>query len=572
MRINPDKYLSKGKQQAVSALGMLGLGIMVIAGANSYIPSNVAGSEQAAAPVETTKASSAPLPEESTQAAPVETEMTEPADSDSPVRLNLAFLDSQGLKIENSADSVAGQVYQVLSEKDSAWIADIYGMMNSSPKDLAARLGKSPALVTGLFDSDNETHLSDHPDSWIIPTWTKTNVTFYDGDGAVISGYSNTKEILSMVSVYAHWNNISEVEQIRQYAEVLWSVSHDYSVQMSDIYYCEGCGDETGDENFGGEAVLTSEEQAAEVEPSAETETTSRTLATPSTAAYSIEDVPEGWESIAGPQRDVWAAVVAAHAKEEAVSEESEAASAAVTPCTGHIDLNIMAQISGLDDSEGLYAKDAVGNQEAGSNETWKGWDDYNRLYAKCLRQQDWYSEYGLSVTSSLYIRNPLSSSEIKAYMDMLPAETSAKRRSVIETALQSVGRIPYYWGGKPYRAGFDGNNFGNVTTPDENGRSLRGLDCSGWVNWVYWSALGSRLPAESTSGLINCGTGIQRSELQPGDIIIMTGDDAHVFMFMAWAGDDHMYLIHETGGITNNVTVSRYRIYWPGYRSLINQ
>ncbi len=118
---------------------------------------------------------------------------------------------------------------------------------------------------------------------------------------------------------------------------------------------------------------------------------------------------------------------------------------------------------------------------------------------------------------------------------------------------------------------GFVGNDFGRVTVPDQEGRTLLGLDCSGWISWVYWSALKERLPVENTSGLSSYGRSIQRAELQPGDLIIRTGDNAHVYLFLAWAPDGSMYVIHETGGITNNVTVSKTNADWPYYRSLLD-
>lgn len=588
MRINPDKYLSKKQQQVASALGMLCLGMIIIAGTNSYIPQVFTAHEQVAAPVETTAETTTPQAETETSPNATEELSEDSMDLNSPVRLNLAFVDSAGATTMDTSDSIAGQVFKTLSDKDSTWIASIYGLMNSTPQNMAAQLGRGRGSVIGRFDSTDETHQLDNPDSWVINSWSKTNITFYDGDGNAISGYSNAKEILSMASVYAYWNDIQDADTFRQYAEQLWSVSHDYSVRMSDVYYCEGCMDEKIEGKTGSGsadtmiAELSSEAaelpaptqapvETAVMEPAAETVS----LASPSIAGYSIEDVPDGWESIIGPQRDIWAAVIASNSQPAAATEtmvETTAVAVEKILCPGHVDLNISARIGGLDEGKGLYTKDSIGIKQENLNDTWKGWDEYNKLYAKCIRQQDWYAQYGLSVTSSLYIRNPLSSSEIAAYVDMLPDGTSEKRRAVIEQALQSVGCIPYYWGGKPYQAGFKGNNFGSITVPDDNGRTLRGLDCSGWVNWVYWTALGSRLPAESTSGLSNCGTGIQRNELQPGDIIVLTGDDAHVFMFMAWAGDDHMYLIHETGGVINNVTVSRYNIHWPYYRSLINE
>ena len=68
----------------------------------------------------------------------------------------------------------------------------------------------------------------------------------------------------------------------------------------------------------------------------------------------------------------------------------------------------------------------------------------------------------------------------------------------------------------------------------------------------------------------MGCGRKISRSELRSGDIIIRTGADAHVVMFLAWADSGNMIVIHETGGVTNNVIVSEMAADWPYYRTLI--
>ena len=140
-----------------------------------------------------------------------------------------------------------------------------------------------------------------------------------------------------------------------------------------------------------------------------------------------------------------------------------------------------------------------------------------------------------------------------------------------MDFALHSVGKVPYYWGGKPAGAGYANNHFNVLTSPDTRGRILTGLDCSGWVSWVYWSATGSPPAGQSTGSLIGCGRRISRSALQPGDIIIRTGEDAHVVMFLCWAGNGNLIGIHETGGAVNNVVVREMTASWPYYRALLD-
>lgn len=234
--------------------------------------------------------------------------------------------------------------------------------------------------------------------------------------------------------------------------------------------------------------------------------------------------------------------------------------------CPGHVDLNISARIIGLTEKTNLFSVDktAAAEKEA------KAWTPYMEAYVHQLFSQDWKEEYGLSITE-LGIGKPLTSNEISNYLDSLPPDTSAARRAVVTYALNSVGKIPYYYGGKPITTGYEDNNFSILTRPDQKGRVLSGLDCSGWVNWVYWSAIGERPNALGTSGLIHEGRSVSREELKPGDIIVKPGINSHVVMFLNWSANGAITCIHETGGSTSNVTVSTLDARWPYYRALLD-
>ena len=139
------------------------------------------------------------------------------------------------------------------------------------------------------------------------------------------------------------------------------------------------------------------------------------------------------------------------------------------------------------------------------------------------INRQDWTETYGINVIVE-GTRAPLSTTEIDSYMSRLPKDTSETRKNIIRYALQSVGKVPYYWGGKASAQNYTGNNFGSVTIPDHKGRILKGLDCSGWVNWVYWTALGNRMGAASTYEIVRTGRAINSAELQPGDLLVQLG------------------------------------------------
>lgn len=252
-------------------------------------------------------------------------------------------------------------------------------------------------------------------------------------------------------------------------------------------------------------------------------------------------------------------------------SNAAASESGAAYRCPGHVDLIINAKILGLQEDNGLLAVDTIGNNaEYITADGWPGWNNYTIASVKLHSSQDWYEKYGLTV-SVFSMRNPLSESEIEAYLEQISDNLSPQREAVVRFALSSVGKVPYYWGGKASGPDYAVNNFGTVVSADYKGRVLKGLDCSGWVSWVYWSATGQRLPYGGTSGLALLGTKVSRSELKPGDIIIRTGEDAHVIMFLGWTDDGRILCVHESSGKTNNVTIAVRDANWPYYRKLID-
>lgn len=249
--------------------------------------------------------------------------------------------------------------------------------------------------------------------------------------------------------------------------------------------------------------------------------------------------------------------------------------------CPGHVDLYVKVTIYGFEDAKGLRtvalsADDQDENEAAKSLDPalarngWNGWTEEQMGYVQKLISQEWFKTYGLSI-STINPKQPLTEEEISKYLSSLPDDLSDERKAVIQFALSSVGKIPYYYGGKASAASYEKNGFGRVVEADYKGRVLRGLDCSGWVQWVYWSAIGDRLNgASSTATLIGEGQKIKRSELQPGDIIVRVGADSHVVMFLQWAGNGNMIVIHENSG-ANNVSVSEVTANYPYYRKLID-
>lgn len=637
MKINLHRSLTPEGRQLVSAGVMLALGLAVIVGTKDYIPRSFETAGIVATPADALDGNEDLETEESKENETPESggmsvETASPAqaetkDEKSSVRLNMAYDYPDGMETGDAWDSYAGQACELLSELDSNWISEMYGQMKVTPEEMASQLGVGRNGILGLYNPAVETQNPEDADSWVIPSWSKSQVVFQDGDGNLISGYSNAKDIVALASVYAYRQGGMDGESFVEYCKKLWEASHQYTVRMGEVYYCDGAcqlesgGGEDGEEMESPEAPVetsgasaetsegdvtaftestasvvsqegqsTQDGQAASGEqkaPTADSTSSGNTSGTGSDSGddgsgselpetldyneirkrYTMDDVPADWESYEGPAREVWESVIAAYGG-QAPEPESSAWGNEEVLCPGHLDLEITAVILGLDGARSLFDVDAAESAAA----SWQGWTKMNRHHARCIRNQDWEKVYGLPVVSTLYMGNPLSAAEITAYLDMLPEDTTVFQREVIRQALQSVGCIPYYWGGKASRAGYEGNGFGTVVSPDEEGRRLRGLDCSGWINWVYWTALGSRLEYESTSGLAQIGTAIERDQLKAGDIIVRTNTEtSHVYLFLAWAPDGEMYVIHETSGDINNVTVSRLNADGPHYRRLLD-
>lgn len=87
-----------------------------------------------------------------------------------------------------------------------------------------------------------------------------------------------------------------------------------------------------------------------------------------------------------------------------------------------------------------------------------------------------------------------LSAAEIAQIKSCLPADLSILQQDIINSALSIVGKVNYFWGGKSIAIGWD-DRWGTpieVTAPGSpTTGTVRpfGLDCSGFVAWVYVNA-----------------------------------------------------------------------------------
>ena len=515
--------------------------------------------------------------------------------------LNLAYLYEDGADSTDPADSYAGRLYDLLALKDASWISGLYDLYNYTPQQLAALLGLPETAVTST--------------SGIIPEFRNISVHFVNSEQQETGSTSNAREIISIINTLHYFGILKDMKTMEDCADKLWNASHKYSVRIGGIYYCDGsCLDETADgrkdadesgteaagaviagsEAAGAEAVgaeragsptagaeadeaaaAGSETTGAEaVEAVAGSETAgAETVGTAAAGTEAVESGAAGGEPVGS-----MAASAAAEAETAAVASFSDASSIvsgasdagpadSSRTCPGHVDCTVLAVVKGTAEADSLFQ--AADTLEAVKASGWTGWNADTRNMAGALLAQDWSQVYGL-YTVDYPVKGLLNSQEIELYMSLVPEDASRQRKDFVRYALTSVGKIPYYWGGKPSAPGYTGNGFGSLTVPDEDGRLLKGLDCSGWINWVYWSVTGKGLGAQSTGTLLGCGSPVARDELLPGDICIRFNPMAHVVIFLGWTAEGNMLCIQETTGNSNNVEVGTVTSNWESYRRIL--
>lgn len=166
---------------------------------------------------------------------------------------------------------------------------------------------------------------------------------------------------------------------------------------------------------------------------------------------------------------------------------------------------------------------------------------------------------YGSLIGNENGIVTTLSEEELNELLKNLPANTSQLRKDIVIQASDAVGKIPYYWGGTASAPGYDGNDFGKTVKADEKGRTKKGLDCSHFVDWVYWTVMNNNLENTNTKGQIKMCNKISKDELLPGDLAFLInkkGETTHVGIYAGKNEKGEMVWIHENSHDNN---VGRY-------------
>lgn len=147
--------------------------------------------------------------------------------------------------------------------------------------------------------------------------------------------------------------------------------------------------------------------------------------------------------------------------------------------------------------------------------------------------------------------------------LENLPDDLDPERKAVVETAVQLVGRVSYFWGGKSLTLGWDdrwGTPMEVTAAGSGSTGTIRpfGLDCSGFVDWTFYNATsGSYYPGRGGGAATQHSycTNISWSDAQPGDLVFYP-DDSHVGIVGGKDADGNLLIVHCSGG-ANGVVIT---------------
>ena len=156
-----------------------------------------------------------------------------------------------------------------------------------------------------------------------------------------------------------------------------------------------------------------------------------------------------------------------------------------------------------------------------------------------------------------------ISQEDAIALLENLPDDLDPARKAVVETAVQLVGRVSYFWGGKSLTLGWDdrwGTSMEVTAAGSGSTGTVRpfGLDCSGFVDWTFYNATnGSDYPGHGGGAATQHSycTNISWNDAQPGDLVFYP-DDSHVGIVGGRDADGNLLIVHCSGG-ANGVVIT---------------
>ena len=156
-----------------------------------------------------------------------------------------------------------------------------------------------------------------------------------------------------------------------------------------------------------------------------------------------------------------------------------------------------------------------------------------------------------------------ISQADAVELLQNLPAGLDPERRAVVETACKLVGKVNYFWGGKSLTIGWD-DRWGTLRQVTAAGSSTTGtyrpygMDCSGFVDWVFFNITGGEYIIGHGGGAhaqhTYC-TSISWDEALPGDLVFYP-EDSHVGIVGGRDESGNLLIVH-CAFSANNVVIT---------------
>ena len=154
-------------------------------------------------------------------------------------------------------------------------------------------------------------------------------------------------------------------------------------------------------------------------------------------------------------------------------------------------------------------------------------------------------------------------SGDTAALLRNLPEGLSPEREAVVRATCSLVGKVNYFWGGKSLVIGWD-VRWGELRQVTAAGSSTTGtyrpygLDCSGFVDWVFYNQSGGGYVIGHGGGATaqhSYCTDISWADAQPGDLAFYP-DNSHVGIVGGRDANGELLIIHCASGY-NNVVIT---------------
>lgn len=196
-------------------------------------------------------------------------------------------------------------------------------------------------------------------------------------------------------------------------------------------------------------------------------------------------------------------------------------------------------------------------------------YDQFNITYGEAIQNMSNALKMTMYGTASNGSVPPINDAELKLFLANL--NCSGKRKELMRCALSLVGRVPYFWGGKSAPGWNSEWNTPKLVTAagSSSTGTIRpyGLDCSGFTEWVYQTALGITL-YDGSWNQWDATHAISESELLPGDLGFMavpgTVPVNHVLLYAGKDANGKKLWVHcasSTGVVLNSPNyVTQYR------------